>query len=96
VVVRYFDVVEVNSSFYAIPSPDITKLWVARTEPAFVFNVKAFGPLTGHHVDAASLPDALRKMLPAGVRRKRSGRTANGDFPANARVWALRELRMAL
>ena len=44
---QYFDVVEVNSSFYAIPSADTARGWVQRTPPGFVFNVKAYGLLTG-------------------------------------------------
>ena len=74
---RYFDVVEVNSSFYAIPSPDTTALWVTRTPSEFVFNVKAYGMLTGHHANAArlpKLPNELRKVLPASLRKKRTGR----------------------
>jgi hypothetical protein len=61
---RFFDVVEVNSSFYAVPSEDTVRAWVERTPPRFLFNVKADGLLTGHHVDLARLPDTLRKMLP--------------------------------
>ena len=37
---RYFDVVEVNSSFYAIPSSATAGTWVSRTPPGFLFNVK--------------------------------------------------------
>src|SRR6185369_592523 len=77
---RFFDVVEVNSSFYAIPSVDTTASWVERTPTGFLFNVKAFGLLTGHHLDAARLPDALRKMLPASARKQQRGRIANGGL----------------
>jgi uncharacterized protein YecE (DUF72 family) len=93
---RFFNVVEVNSSFYAIPSADMTKLWVARTEPDFLFNVKAYGLLTGHHIDAARLPDALRDLLPADSRTKKVGRISNAEFPSEARRWTLIELRKAL
>src|SRR5262249_14013601 len=62
---QYFDVVKVNSSFYAIPSADTAASWAARTPPEFLFNVKAFGLLTGHHVDAARLPHELKAMLPS-------------------------------
>ena len=88
---QYFDVVEVNSSFYAIPSPDITKLWVARTQPDFLFNVKAFGLLIGHHVDAARISDGLRKTLPARLRTRRrdesrtvTSRPMHGSGPPRA------------
>ena len=82
---QYFDVVEVNSSFYAIPSVETTTTWVARTPPTFVFNVKAYGLLTGHHLDAARLPPALKALLPATLRKKTTGRLANDEFGAEAR-----------
>ena len=72
------------------------KVWVARTEPAFLFNVKAFGLLAGHHVDVTRLPDDFRRLLPARLRTKRSGRIANGEFPPEARAAALRDLKKAL
>ena len=40
---RFFDVVEVNSSFYAMPSADTARSWAARTPADFLFNVKAYG-----------------------------------------------------
>ena len=43
-----FDVVEVNSSYYAIPDIRNTQRWVERTPPGFVFHVKASGEITGH------------------------------------------------
>ena len=93
---RHFDVVEVNSSFYAIPSPETTKLWVARTEPGFLFNVKAYGLLTGHDLDVARLPDELKALLPSAQRSKRVGRIPNRAFGKEAKAWALKALRTAL
>ncbi|HEX3176583.1 MAG TPA: DUF72 domain-containing protein [Methylomirabilota bacterium] len=93
---RFFDVVEVNSSFYAIPSVETTTAWVTRTSPSFLFNVKALGILTGHHGEASRLPDALRVLLPRGLRGKRAGRIPNDAFGAEARAWALTELRAAV
>jgi uncharacterized protein YecE (DUF72 family) len=93
---RYFDVVEVNSSFYAIPSTETTTAWAARTPAAFVFNVKAYALLTGHHVDASRLGTTLKAMLPAALRKKTAGRITNDQFGPDARAWALAELRKAL
>jgi uncharacterized protein YecE (DUF72 family) len=93
---RYFDAVEVNSSFYAIPSPETASGWVSRTPPDFLFNVKAHGLLTGHHVDATRLPDELRKLLPAAVRRKQSGRITSANVPEEARAWAFGAMQAAL
>ena len=93
---RYFDVVEVNSSFYAIPSPETAATWVERTPPDFPFNVKAYGLLTGHHVDAARLPDELRKLLPGAIRNKKSGRIPNDRIPEEARAWSFDAMQAAV
>jgi uncharacterized protein YecE (DUF72 family) len=37
-----FPLVEVDSSYYAMPSPQNSALWVERTPPDFTFNIKAF------------------------------------------------------
>src|SRR3972149_3201920 len=44
-----FDTVEVDSSYYALPSARNAALWVERTPPGFLFNVKAYSLMTGHH-----------------------------------------------
>ena len=43
-----FDNVEVDSTYYALPHPETVARWVERTPPAFTFNVKASGEMTGH------------------------------------------------
>ena len=91
---RYFDVVEVNSSVYAIPSIDTTKLWVERTPTGFLFNVKAYGLLTGHHVDTSRTPEALQTLLSRRLRKKAS--ITASDLPSDARAWAFGELRPVL
>ena len=45
---RYFPLVEIDSSFYGIPTPDRVAGWVARTPDDFLFNIKAYRSLTGH------------------------------------------------
>jgi len=55
-----FDTVEVDSSFYAIPTRVNSRLWAERTPPGFVFHIKAFGMLTRHGVRPAQLPPILR------------------------------------
>ena len=79
---RFFDVVEVNSSFYAIPSIDTTTGWAARTPPGFLFNVKALGILTGHDTESARLPDELRRLLPRALQLEEpdgAGGTGHGQ-----------------
>jgi uncharacterized protein YecE (DUF72 family) len=43
-----FDVVEVDSPFYALPDPAVTARWVQRTPDAFTFHVKAGAAMTYH------------------------------------------------
>ncbi|MEC5398768.1 DUF72 domain-containing protein [Uliginosibacterium sp. H1] len=61
-----FPLVEVDASYYSLPSPANAQLWVARTPADFTFNVKAFGLFTGHPVEAKRLPrDLLSAWRPA-------------------------------
>lgn len=48
---RYFPIVEVDSSFYGIPSPATVAGWVERTPAGFTFNIKAYRSLTLHERD---------------------------------------------
>ncbi len=59
----HFNTVEVDSSYYALPSEKNSRLWVERTPPGFIFNVKAFSLLTQHSADVARLPTAMKEML---------------------------------
>lgn len=43
---EHFDTVEVNSSFYGQPRPEVTRTWVARTPPGFEFSVKLYQKFT--------------------------------------------------
>lgn len=56
-----FNTVEVDSSFYGLPTSSIARLWAHRTPPGFVFHVKAFAMLTRHGVRPEQLPPALRE-----------------------------------
>jgi uncharacterized protein YecE (DUF72 family) len=55
-----FDVVEVDSPFYRLPSPETTAKWAERTPPDFVFHVKASAAMTGH--EEAELEAAFREF----------------------------------
>lgn len=43
---REFDTVEINSTYYRIPSPRTTRGWVERTDADFLFSVKAHQSMT--------------------------------------------------
>ena len=79
-----FDVVEVNSSYYAIPDIRNTQRWVDRTPADFVFHVKAYSLLTGHHPRAETVPADLTALLPASPRRTRRGEIDATSFSPEA------------
>ncbi len=58
-----FPIVEVDSSYYGMPSEHNSRLWVERTPEAFVFDIKAFRLFTGHQTSPTALPADIRKAL---------------------------------
>jgi uncharacterized protein YecE (DUF72 family) len=59
-----FPLVEVDTSYYAIPLPETAQAWADRTPAHFTVNVKAFRLFTGHPTAAKVLPPDLRADLP--------------------------------
>jgi uncharacterized protein YecE (DUF72 family) len=57
---EHFDMVEVNSTFYAIPEPRTTEHWCELTPDYFVFNVKLHRLLSRHSTGPDFLPPDLR------------------------------------
>jgi uncharacterized protein YecE (DUF72 family) len=66
-----FKLVEVDTSYYAIPTPETVSAWADRTPDDFTFNVKAFSMLTGHPSTVAALPRDLRPEGAEGWVRRR-------------------------
>jgi uncharacterized protein YecE (DUF72 family) len=93
---RFFDVVEVNSSYYAIPDVVTVARWAQRTPPEFLFNVKAYALMTGHHPRPHTLPADLQRLVPPTARRTHRGEIEAGEFPAEAIDEAFRLFRAAL
>ena len=60
---QHFPMVEVDSSYYAIPVPQTAQLWAQRTPPNFVFNVKAFRLFTGHQTQPKVFPKDIQEAL---------------------------------
>lgn len=58
-----FTVVEVDSTYYGLPSARNARLWAERASAGFVFDVKAFRLFTQHQTP----PDALPKDIRAGL-----------------------------
>ena len=55
-----FPLVEVDSTYYTPPAERTAQLWASRTPEGFVFNIKAFGLLTGHPVRVNAIYKDLR------------------------------------
>jgi uncharacterized protein YecE (DUF72 family) len=58
-----FPLVEVDSSYYGMPTPANAQLWAERTPDRFTFNVKAFRLFTGHQTSPAVLPKDIQQAL---------------------------------
>jgi len=93
---RFFDCVEVDSTFYAPLSARNAVLWSQRTPHAFHVSVKAYALLTGHRLDAARLPEPLKALLPASASPTARGQYESRVFPAEAYDWAFETFREAL
>ena len=59
-----FDTVEVDSTFYRLPVPEMVARWAERTPDGFVMHVKAFALMTRHPTKLEQLPPDLRGDAP--------------------------------
>jgi uncharacterized protein YecE (DUF72 family) len=66
---QQFPLVEVDSSYYAMPTPQVAQLWAQRSPEDFTFNVKAFRLFTGHQAQPTVLPRDLQQALGGDVAR---------------------------
>jgi uncharacterized protein YecE (DUF72 family) len=58
-----FPIVEVDSSYYAMPAERNSVLWVERTPAAFTIDIKAFRLFTQHQTPLSALPADIRAAL---------------------------------
>lgn len=65
-----FGIVEVDSSYYALPNERTSRLWVERTGETFLFDVKAFRLFTQHPTPFTALPRDVREAVPTEAREK--------------------------
>ncbi len=63
-----FSTVEVDSTYYRVPTEQMVRGWVERTPDDFVMHVKAFGLMTRHPVKLEQVPPDLRAGLPVDSR----------------------------
>ena len=79
--------VEVDATYYTLPSRRVAELWAERTPDGFCFDIKAHALMTGHATSTARLPQDLRAALPARLVARAEVRTS--ELPAELlnEVW---------
>jgi len=95
-----FDLAEIDSTYYALPSRKNIETWSSAVPDGFRFVVKAFALFTQHPTQLSSIPKSFRDALPAEAKKK--SRVYEKDIPAevSSELWriflaALRPMREA-
>jgi uncharacterized protein YecE (DUF72 family) len=89
-----FSVVEVDSTYYALPNKRTAEGWVQRTPSDFVFDIKAHALMTGQPTEVARLPKSLKEELPAELKEKK--RIYRKDMPPELLDGVYAQFREAL
>ena len=84
-----FNLAEVDSTYYALPSRRNVERWADAVPEGFRFNVKAFALFTQHPTRIASIPKSFHEGLPPEVRKK--ARVYYKDVPSEVsqELWAI-------
>src|SRR5438552_11515411 len=69
---RHFPLVEVDATYYALPSAEHARAWAERTPADFVFGVKAHAALTRHPLQPLRLDKDLQRAIGRDLLAKRS------------------------
>jgi uncharacterized protein YecE (DUF72 family) len=79
---RHFDTVEIDSTFYRLPSRENVEKWTSWTPDDFVFHFKAFAPMTRHPVRLEQVPPELQEGLKTDSRDRveRMPREVRGEL----------------
>ena len=93
---RFFDCVEVNATFYAIPAVRTAEQWVERTPDEFEFAAKAHAIMTGHNAKPERLPPEIRELLPRKLPLTKHGEIDRLKIPREARALCFESFRAAL
>ena len=67
---RQFPLVEVDSTYYALPAEQTAAAWAQRSPKGFTFNIKAFSLFTQHPTRIAALPKDLRPAAEQAAKGK--------------------------
>lgn len=82
-----FPLVEVDSTYYAIPARKMAELWCDRTPDGFTFDVKAHALMTGQPSEVSRLPKELRAQLPPELAKKTRVYTTELPEEIRTQVW---------
>lgn len=90
-----FPLVEVDSTYYGMPTERNSALWASRTPADFTFNVKAFRLFTTHQTEPGALPRTVQDQLPLNLAMKKD--LYYRDLPAELRepMWQTFESALA-
>jgi uncharacterized protein YecE (DUF72 family) len=75
-----FPIVEVDATYYALPTRRMGEAWLERTPPEFTFDIKAHALMTGQPSEVKRLPKEIREALPVELADKK--RIYGKDLPA--------------
>ncbi len=89
-----FPVVEVDSTYYALPNKRTSEAWVERTPKGFVFDIKAHALMTGQPTELNRLPKAIKEALPSELKEKK--RIYRKDVPEELLDAVYKQFREAL
>jgi uncharacterized protein YecE (DUF72 family) len=83
-----FPVVEVDATYYALPTRRMGELWTERTPPDFRFDIKAHALMSAQPSEVKRLPSEIRQELPTELLDKK--RVYRKDLPAEIvdAIWA--------
>jgi len=87
-----FPIVEIDSSYYGIPSVENAQRWVERTPPGFIFNIKTYRLFTRHQTPVVSLAKEIREALEAGTKKN----VYEKDVPDEIKLELWRQFRSVL
>jgi len=96
---RQFPLVEVDSSYYALPAEQTAAAWAQRSPKGFTFNIKAFSLFTQHPTRVAALPKDLRPAAEKAAKGKANVYLKDVDPEVTDQAWerflaALEPLRL--
>ena len=84
---RQFPLVEVDSTYYALPAEQTAAAWAYRSPKGFTFNIKAFSLFTQHPTRIAALPKDLRPAAEKASKGKANVYLKDVDPEVASQAW---------